>query len=303
MMPEYDKAEIVGNPSAVCPVTPPWHGPLRLWSLWDMFEHEAGAFYEVTRSLQRLRALLRVNAPPIHDPAFSNLKHEIDAELRRMFPFMKPLGTKVTVHALIDLMVIVGRSGVSLDAIGAGLDDFSTTLSRELKGKKVLVLDAREQAYFEPMEPLFGPEVAANFPTDGAFEIDEAAKCLAFARPTAGVFHLMRTMEIGIRAVARCLQIADPLKPADRNWGAILKLIKEALDKRWPTGADRMHGDGSTFENIYASLDAVKNPWRNATMHVEKKYTDDEAEHIFVAVKGFMKKLASRCDEAGNPQA
>jgi hypothetical protein len=38
-------------------------------------------------------------------------------------------------------------------------------------------------------------------------------------------------------------------------------------------------------------------------MHVEKKYTKDEAEHIFVAVKGFMKKLASRCDEDGLPLA
>jgi hypothetical protein len=38
-------------------------------------------------------------------------------------------------------------------------------------------------------------------------------------------------------------------------------------------------------------------------MHVESKYTDEEAEHILVAVKGFMKKLASRMDEEGNPKA
>jgi hypothetical protein len=38
-------------------------------------------------------------------------------------------------------------------------------------------------------------------------------------------------------------------------------------------------------------------------MHVENKYTDDEAEHIFTAVKGFMKKLAARCDENGMPLA
>ena len=64
-----------------------------------------------------------------------------------------------------------------------------------------------------------------------------------------------------------------------------------------------MSGDGALFEDLRASLEAVRNPWRNATMHIEKKYTDDEAEHIFVAVKGFMKKLASRCDEMGEPKA
>jgi hypothetical protein len=113
----------------------------------------------------------------------------------------------------------------------------------------------------------------------------------------------MRLMEIGIGAVARCLGIPDPIKPSERNWGRILESIQKGIDKHWPNSADRMSGDGALFESLHASLDAVKNPWRNATMHVDNKYTDDEAEHIFMAVKGFMKKLASRCDEGGNPKA
>jgi hypothetical protein len=38
-------------------------------------------------------------------------------------------------------------------------------------------------------------------------------------------------------------------------------------------------------------------------MHVEKKYTPDEAEHIFGATQGFMRMLADRCDENGDPKA
>lgn len=137
----------------------------------------------------------------------------------------------------------------------------------------------------------------------GAFELDEAAKCRALGRPTAAVFHLMRLMEIGVRATARCLGIPDPLKPAERNWGRILGGIKAGIDAKWPTGSDRISGDGALFEALHASLDAVKNPWRNATMHVENKYTDSEAEMIFLAVKGFMTRLADRCDENGLPLA
>jgi hypothetical protein len=33
------------------------------------------------------------------------------------------------------------------------------------------------------------------------------------------------------------------------------------------------------------------------------RYATDEAEHIFGAVRGFMKKLASRMDEEGEPKA
>lgn len=173
----------------------------------------------------------------------------------------------------------------------------------ELSLVTVFVLEESKAGLFDPSEPLFGPEVAARFATEAVFEIDEAAKCLALSRPTASVFHLMRTMEVAIRAIARCLQIPDPVRPAERNWALILKTIKNGVDAKWPTAATRMAGDGAFFEEVLASLEAVRNPWRNATMHVEKKYTDDEAEHIFVAVKGFMKKLASRCDEHGEPNA
>lgn len=70
-----------------------------------------------------------------------------------------------------------------------------------------------------------------------------------------------------------------------------------------PTKSRLRIGDREFFEGIYASLDAVRTAWRNPTMHIENKYTDDEAEHIFVAIKGFMKKLASRMDEGGLPVA
>ena len=149
---------------------------------------------------------------------------------------------------------------------------------------------------------LFGNDTKDKFQS-AHYEIDEAGNCLALGRSSASVFHLMRIMEIGLSAVAKCLQITDPVKPAERNWGSILRFVREAINAKWPTAADRMTGDGALFEAIYASLDAVKNPWRNATMHVENKYTDEEAEDIFLAVKSFMKKLSSRCDENGDPQA
>jgi hypothetical protein len=60
---------------------------------------------------------------------------------------------------------------------------------------------------------------------------------------------------------------------------------------------------GSFFDNAYAALAAMQNPWRNATMHLDQKYTADEADHMFGAVRGFMKKVASRCDEQGQPVA
>lgn len=41
----------------------------------------------------------------------------------------------------------------------------------------------------------------------------------------------------------------------------------------------------------------------NATMHLDQKYTNEEATHIFDLVGGLMKRIASRCDEIGEPKA
>jgi hypothetical protein len=109
-------------------------------------------------------------------------------------------------------------------------------------------------------------------------------------------------MEIGLRATARCLGIPDPIKARERNWAVILEKIRTQIDAKWPAST-RLRGDGVLFENIYTSLDAVKNSWRNSTMHVERTYTEEEAMHVFHAVKGFMSKVAERMDENGSPKA
>jgi hypothetical protein len=151
---------------------------------------------------------------------------------------------------------------------------------------------------------MFGEDFSVKFATNGVFELDEAGKCFAFGRATAGVFHLMRLMEIGVRAVARCIGIPDPIRGAERSWGAILRKIKEATNERdsgrppWVNPEDK-----ELFAQAYAYLDAVRIAFRNTTMHVDNKYTDDEFEQIFVAVRGFMKTIAKRMDENGEPVA
>jgi hypothetical protein len=158
-------------------------------------------------------------------------------------------------------------------------------------------------AYYESSEKLFGEVVAKQFPS-AIYELDEASKCIAFARSTAAVFHLMRIMEIGLRSVAECLNIPSPFNPGGQNWGGILGQIKLEIDRRGKAGKTWSNlSDRHTFVDLHASLDSVRNAWRNTTMHVEKKYTQEEAVQIFQAVRAFMMKCSVRFDEAGNPKA
>lgn len=176
--------------------------------------------------------------------------------------------------------------------------DIELRLSDELSLVKLFVLNPAQSVYLLPGPDLMGQQVADRFPSL-LFEMEEAAKCLALARPTASAFHSMRALEIAIRAMAKFLGIADPTRPAERNWGFVLKTIKAAIDAKYPSNTRMPNSEGSALEALFQSLDAIKNPWRNATMHAENVYQPHEADHILQCVNVFLLNLSALCDEDG----
>jgi hypothetical protein len=83
--------------------------------------------------------------------------------------------------------------------------------------------------------------------------------------------------------------------------GVILEAIRKRIDEKWPKNARLAGSKGAQIEALYATLDAIKNPWRNATMHVEKTYAPHEALHIARCVGMFLVELMKHCDESGIP--
>ncbi len=161
----------------------------------------------------------------------------------------------------------------------------------ELSHMEVWVITKEERRFLKP-EP-FGPDIATKF-LPARDDLEEAGKCLAFGRGTACVFHLMRVMEVGLRALAGSLN--DPRLDPRRNpsWDSILKKCDEELQKPLKDRALEWRADDAFFSAAAAQLHAVKDAWRNPTMHVERRYMTDEAEDVWNAVKGFMRHLAQR---------
>jgi len=272
-----------------------------------MLELDAEPLCSAIGILERVRGILEVgrrDGDAFHRNIERDGRSTLITDLEKVRTSAKALNLRLTVMSLERVLErLKAEKDFTWEEVSIG---YAVVLSRfrdEFASRRLVVIDEHRVRYYSSSEPLFGVDFDTRF-VSAAFELDEAAKCLALGRPTAAVFHLMRILEIGVRATARCLQIPDPTRPMERNWGYILTEIwNHGILVKWPTTRDRIARDGALFEELYASLDAVKNPWRNATMHVERKYTDDEAEHVFVAVKGFMMKLASRCDEEGKPLA
>jgi hypothetical protein len=178
------------------------------------------------------------------------------------------------------------------------LRDIESRFADHLSFVRLFVLRSEQLPLLGSPAELLGEPTAERFRTIW-FDCGEAAKCIIVLRPTAAVFHCMRILEIGIRAFAAKLAIPDPVKPAQRNWGVFLGQIKAKIDSTYPA-SDRMPGsEGAFMEALYATLDAVKNPWRNETMHVEGVYTDAEARFILSNTVAFIQKMATGFDENG----
>jgi HEPN domain-containing protein len=157
----------------------------------------------------------------------------------------------------------------------------TSAFAHEMGARSVFALSSENASLVNDPGPLFGQAVADAFPL-AAEDISEAGKCLGLGRHTAAVFHLMRSMEVAVQALASALGVVN----IERAWGVLLSDMRTAIEAL-PKGARRVQ-----FSEAASNLYHVKEAWRNDTMHPKKTYTEEEATAVYRAVQSFMTHLA-----------
>jgi hypothetical protein len=184
----------------------------------------------------------------------------------------------------------LGNPQFDVSELAEDLFDLRRRFTDELGHYLCLIFDKSEAKLWQNRQP-FGPEVYEAFPA-ATIDIEEAGRCLACHRGTATVFHLMRVMEVGLRATSQALGI--PYAP---SWESHLKQIQDRINMKWRKRGIRWKRDEPFFRGVLGHLQAVKVAWRNPTMHIVNHYTPEQAEDIFNSVRGFMRHLATRLSE------
>jgi hypothetical protein len=175
----------------------------------------------------------------------------------------------------------------SLDmmALGLGVREVRRVLHHELQSKTFMYIPQDKIKYFNDARSLFGRETLDRFPSV-IVEVEEAGKCYAAGRDTAAVFHLLRITEAGLKAAAKALSIPTD---TNRSWDSLLKKITSAVQ------VQHSRDEWTEFyTDLVARLHAVKDAWRNPTMHIEKVYGSEQALDIFNGVSSFMRHLATK---------
>jgi hypothetical protein len=168
-------------------------------------------------------------------------------------------------------------------AMRPAIKELYNRLRDDLEARAFVSVPEEMTIFYRQPVPLFGKDVEDHFPL-ASEDISEAGKCLALARGTAAVFHLMRVMEIGLQKLGDQLGVT---LTSEKNWQNILDEVNKAI-KRFDHKLPRTKALAEAASHLYA----VKVAWRNEVMHPKQTYTLQEATAIFANVRTFVGDLA-----------
>lgn len=151
---------------------------------------------------------------------------------------------------------------------------------------------------------LLGEEINKAFPS-AVEDIREAGNCLAVDCGTAAVFHLMRAVEWGLRAL--CVDLGVLIVPKKNTsvpieyseWEKILDQLYPAVESKvdtMPRGPAKQETQEFYF-SILQDIRGFKDAFRNHVMHTRKTYSQKAASGVLDYVRRFLELLSTKISE------
>ena len=270
----------------------------RLRSLWDMLLTYARAFSVVCSSLEfsrvQLAEHLAMQGEEMRGTAALDPGHNIIVTLAETLTSAKNIISQIPALALLEHQIVrlEARSSQNVAAIYllADIESLEHAIHDQLRNHFYYHVPLEYVPYYVSELP-FGEDVFEAFPS-AQKNIENAGKCLALGQGTASVFHLMRVMEAGLRALAKALDVQ--YMP---SWEAYLTKIEKCIDEPHKNKSSAWKRKEPFYREIAGDLSKVKFAWRNPTMHIERDYEPWEAEEIYKAVRTFTQRLATKVRE------
>ena len=257
-----------------------------LVSLLEMLKVYAHQYVRLGQLIHEHSGRLYMATPEEDDPGRPLSQQavvELNAHLADLSALCDELGLKIARRGIERARIDHPKSDREYDALIGVVTD-------ELESQLFLFVPATRSSCYQadPGMP--------RFPT-ASTEIVRAGNCYAVGEYTACVFHAMRSAELGLDAVRAnlCLPARDI---NERSWGNICNDIRGGISgkgKAWPKQ--------DIYTALLATLVAVKDSWRNQTMHVASSYDEAQALSILRNTKDFVSRLSNVMDESGLPLA
>ena len=283
--------------------------PGRLISLWDMIQLFLG---DICRRILDIEEVAEKFKRAALDPEDTILGTKDFQELERiMHSFMlisRWLAMPTTDYQNDALRIAIQSGSNTVKGISPMLQTVYSRMKFDMNQIVAVRIPDDGVKHYE-QEHLFGALVFRSFAA-AKDDIKSAGTCLAIGQNTASVFHSMRVVEHGMRAVAGELWVNIKNKTIESaDWGQLIKAIKLKIDARQQKLSKSKRKKKGEHEalNLLTSLtddmNVFRSYWRNNTMHTRASYNPQEAAGVLERVKFFMEKLANNAiTEPATPQ-
>jgi hypothetical protein len=276
----------------------------QLVSLYDMLACKAAPFYKATGQLFKLQEEIQQKLS-VRDRD-SQLSEDERKHLQSVLGTVAHYCRKIQLKHALERIDVFGLQFHKLDGT---LKDSQLTLEdvrRELEEiQRYIRVDLYDPEFvFIPEsltqycknDKLFDSETVAvskRFPKAN-LEFTSAGNCFAVEEYTACIFHLMRGLEQGLRALAKKVNVPLPKQYDQKTWGTLIRDIKGNIEKMPKTdrNLDFYNGAASQFRFF-------QNAWRDYVMHTKERYPYDyyEAARVMEHARDFMRHIAPRLKE------
>ena len=158
-------------------------------------------------------------------------------------------------------------------------------IDAELEGRSVFVITEKRMKVnrlLNNIGNLFAQDVFIKLPNLPRFDFNEGGKCIAFERPTAGAFHILRGMEGILRWFYDKLNNSSG---CSNNWGNVLVNLR-SLSNPPPS-------------EIIDQLDAIRVNYRNPTAHPELVYTIDDIQDLLSECIAIVNRIVNHLIDKG----
>jgi len=172
------------------------------------------------------------------------------------------------------------------------LDTIAFMLQSQAEKQKFFWMTRDESKMFDNAS-LFGTEVVAAFPKEETlYEIKESGSCFALGRYTASVFHLMRVLEKGLKALAENLQVPFSIPFEYLNWQNIIEPIESKIRDLNEQKAGAYKTETlKAYSELAKQFRYFKDAWRNHVSHSRETYDKEQALSIQRHTGEFMRDL------------
>ncbi len=149
------------------------------------------------------------------------------------------------------------------------MDKIRSTLEADISGMVAYIPTPKRidlDALLNDVSQLFSPSVFVLLPDLTQFDFSEAGNCIAFERPTAAAFHMLRATEGTLKWYYT--QIVRSRRIDNQMWGNIVAdLRKKNLTKKHTA--------------LNNNLDNIRESYRNPTNHPEATYDIHEVQDLW----------------------